>query len=102
MCCKCDANEEKGEKGMKTATIPSLRVNPELRHAAESVLQDGETLSSFVIQSLRNGIQYRQMQKEFIARGFASREEARRTGEYFDAKDVLNDLDVMLSNTEVE
>ncbi len=102
MCCKCDANEEKGEKGMKTATIPSLRVNPELRHAAESVLQDGETLSSFVIQSLRNGIQYRQMQKEFIERGFASREEARRTGEYFDAKDVLNDLDVMLSNAEVE
>ncbi len=102
MCCKCDANEEKGEKGMKTATIPSLRVNPELRHAAESVLQDGETLSSFVIQSLRNGIQYRQMQKEFIARGFASLEEARRTGEYFDAKDVLNDLDVMLSNAEVE
>jgi len=102
MCCKCDANEEKGEKGMKTATIPSLRVNPELRHAAESVLQDGETLSSFVIQSLRNGIQYRQMQKEFIERGFASREEARQTGEYFDAKDVLNDLDVMLSNAEVE
>ena len=42
------------------------------------------------------------MQKEFIARGFASREEARRTGEYFDAKDVLNDLNVMLSNAEVE
>ncbi len=94
--------KKKGEKGMKTATIPSLRVNPELRHAAESVLKDGETLSSFVIQSLRTGIQYRQMQKEFIARGFASREEARRTGEYFDAKDVLNDLNAMLSNAEAE
>ena len=87
---------------MKTATIPSLRVNPELRHAAESVLQDGETLSSFVIQSLRNGIHYRQMQKEFITRGFASRKEARRTGEYFDAQDVLNDLGAMLSNSETE
>ncbi len=83
---------------MKTATIPSLRVNPELRHAAESVLQDGETLSSFVIESLRTCIQYRQMKKEFIARGFASREEARQTGEYFDAEDVLNELDDMLSN----
>ncbi len=87
---------------MKTATIPSLRVDPELRHAAESVLQDGETLSSFVIQSLRTGIQYRQMKKEFIARGFASREEARQTGEYFDAEDVLNELDDMLSKAKAE
>jgi len=87
---------------MKTATIPSLRVNPELRHAAENVLKDGETLSSFVIQSLRDGIQYRQAQKEFIARGFASRDEARQTGEYFDAENVIKDLDAMLSKTKAE
>ena len=29
---------------MKSATLPSLRVEPELREAAESVLQEGETL----------------------------------------------------------
>jgi hypothetical protein len=27
---------------MKTATMPSLRVNPELRQAAEQILQDSE------------------------------------------------------------
>ena len=32
---------------MKTATFPSLRVEPELREAAESVLEEGETLSGF-------------------------------------------------------
>ena len=38
---------------MKTATIPSLRVDPALREAAESVLDQGETLSSFVETALR-------------------------------------------------
>lgn len=80
---------------MKTATIPSLRVDPELRNAAESVLQQGESLSSFVEQSLRANIQRRQAQLEFIARGLASRDEARQTGEYFAAEDVLRELDDM-------
>jgi predicted transcriptional regulator len=87
---------------MKTATIPSLRVDPELRHAAESVLQNGESLSSFVEQSLRVNIERRRLQREFIARGLASREEARKTGEYYAAEDVLAELDGMLSRAEAK
>jgi hypothetical protein len=41
---------------MKSATIPSLRVTPDLRAAAESVLEEGETLSAFVETSLRRQI----------------------------------------------
>ncbi len=85
---------------MKTSTIPSLRVEPELRHAAESVLHNNESLSSFVLQSLRAGIKQRQVQREFIARGLASRDEARKTGEYYEADDVLHELDGMLSHAE--
>lgn len=81
---------------MKTATIPSLRVDPELRHAAESVLQDGESLSSFVEQSIRSNVEHRRMQREFIARGLASRDEARRSGEYYPADEIRDELDVML------
>jgi cysteinyl-tRNA synthetase len=81
---------------MKTATIPSLRVDPELRHAAESVLQDGESLSSFVEQSIRTNVEHRRMQKEFIARGLASREAARQTGEYYSADEIRDELDAML------
>ena len=33
---------------MKTASLPSVRIDPALREAAESDLQKGETLSSFV------------------------------------------------------
>ncbi|WP_176300163.1 YlcI/YnfO family protein [Burkholderia vietnamiensis] len=77
---------------MKTATFPSVRVEPELRDAAESVLQDGETLSSFVEQSIREGIERRRLQSEFIARGIASRDEARRTREYVSSSEVLERL----------
>jgi len=81
---------------MKTATIPSLRVDSELRHAAEDVLQDGESLSSFVEQSLRLNIEHRRAQQAFIARGLASRDNAKQSGEYLAAEDVLRDLDEML------
>jgi len=80
---------------MKTATIPSLRINPELIHAAESVLQEGEALSSFVEQSLRISIDHRRAQQAFIARTLAARDEAKRTGEYFTADEVLRELDEM-------
>jgi len=85
---------------MKSATIPSLRVEPELRQAAESVLREGETLSGFMEESLRAGIQHRKIQKEFMARGLAAREEARQTGEYFAAEDVFNELSGMLARAE--
>lgn len=81
---------------MKTATIPSLRVDPQLRLSAESVLLEGETLSSFVEQAIRATIEHRQAQREFIARGLESRDNARRTGIYVDADTVVNRLQTML------
>jgi predicted transcriptional regulator len=85
---------------MKNATIPSIRVAPELRAAAEDVLQTGESLSSFAEQSLRLNIARRQAQQEFISRGLASRAEAARTGDYHDADDVLAELDLLIDSAE--
>lgn len=82
---------------MKTATIPALRVEPKLREAAQSVLVSGETLSSFVEESLRANIDRRLNQQAFIARGLASRDEAKRTGEYYSAETVLAELDDILN-----
>ncbi len=87
---------------MKTASIPSLRVDPKLRRAAESVLQEGKTLSSFVEQLLRAYIERRRLQQEFIARGLASRDEARRTGEHIPAEDVLRELGDRLARSEAK
>lgn len=77
---------------MKTATIPSLRVAPALRKAAEDVLREGESLSGFVETSLRAQIELRRAQDEFVARGLASRERSRATGVYHGAADVLKEL----------
>jgi len=87
---------------MKTSTIPSLRVEPELRQAAESVLRDGETLSSFMEESLRASIRQRKVRAEFIARGLESKTEAQRTNQYFPADDVLNELNDILLRAEPE
>jgi len=77
---------------MKTATIPSVRVEPEFRAEVESVLGEGETLTEFVEASVRASVERRRVQAEFIARGLESRDEARRTGQYVDADVVVAGL----------
>ena len=85
---------------MKAATIPALRVEPKLREAAQSVLCEGETLSSFVEESLRNNIERRLHQQTFIARGIASRDEAKANQEYYPAESVLDELTDMLKKAQ--
>lgn len=84
---------------MKTTTFPSLRTTPELRLAAEQTLQEGETLSSFVEQAIRESIARRQHQRDFIARGLRSRDEARQSGKYASADAVIGRLEQMLASS---
>jgi len=83
----------------KTSTFPPLRVNDEVRSAAEAALVEGETLSGFVLEAIQYNIQRRAMQQEFVARGLAARDEARRTGKYVTAEAVLAGLDKTLART---
>jgi predicted transcriptional regulator len=80
------------ERVMKSATFPSLRVDPALRKAAEEVLLYGESLSSFVEQSVRDQIERRRAQEEFIARGLAARDKARRADNHVSSAIVLKNL----------
>lgn len=82
---------------MKTATLPPLRVAPELRQAAEAVLREGESLSSFMEQSLRDEVNRRNTRAEFIARGLAARDETKRTGVYYSKEESLSALDTVLA-----
>ena len=77
---------------MKTATIPSVRVEPELRAEVESLLSEGETMSEFVEASVRATVLRRRNQAEFIARGLRSLDDALRTGDYVDADVVVQKL----------
>jgi predicted transcriptional regulator len=77
---------------MKTTSIPPLRVSPELRKQAEAVLEQGETLSSFLLYALTRSIAYRKVRQEFIARGLASAAHAKKTGKYVAADRVIEKL----------
>jgi predicted transcriptional regulator len=88
---KCDTLHK-----MKTSTIPSVRVEPELRKQLENVLQAGETLSSFVETSVRETVQRRMEQAEFVKRGMTSLEAARRSREYVVANAVVAKLQARL------
>ena len=82
---------------MKTSTIPPLRVSPELRREAEAVLEPGESLSGLVLESLTRTIEHRKLRTEFIARGLASAEQARKAGKYVAAKTVIGKLERRLA-----
>ncbi len=77
---------------MKTATIPPLRVTPELRRDAESVLREGETLSSFVEQALSEQIERRRLQREFIDRGLDAGARAKAEGRYASKNEFMDSL----------
>ena len=81
---------------MKTATIPSLRVEPEFRTEVEQVLCEGESLSQFVESAIRARVQQRKDQAEFVVRGLASLASARRSGAYVDAGEVVDRLKTKL------
>jgi len=71
---------------------PPLRVEPRLRSQAERLLRDGETLSSFVVDAVEEHVRNRAMEDEFIKRGLASGEKARRSGKYVSATSVVAGL----------
>lgn len=77
---------------MKTATFPSLRVEPQLRAAAESVLREGETLTSLMETAMRETIARRRTQDDFRARGLRAGQDARQTGIYHAAEVVHAEL----------
>ncbi len=78
---------------MKTATIPSIRVKPELRAEIEAVLSETESLSQFVETAVMEGVQRRRNQAEFVARGMASLASARQTNDYVYASAFIVSLE---------
>jgi hypothetical protein len=75
---------------MKTAQLPPVRVEPSVREEIESVLRQGETLSQFVENAAVQAAQRRKSQQEFLARGRDSLKRAKKSGEYYSAKDAFD------------
>lgn len=77
---------------MKSAVIPQIRVEPELRAELESVLDEGETLTDFVEATVRSAIAFRRVQSAFHARAQAASQEYHRTGVSVPPEAVLERL----------
>src|SRR5204862_4190105 len=77
---------------MKTSTLPPLRVEPRLRALAQRLLREGETLSSFIVDAVEERVRNRASEDEFIKRGLAAGEKARRSGKYVPAISVVAGL----------
>ena len=81
---------------MKTSTIPPIRVEPAFRQQVEGVLAEGETLSEFVENAIRDSVAKRQFQSEFVLRGLAAIDEVKRKGHGISAEVVLAQLQAKL------
>jgi predicted transcriptional regulator len=77
---------------MRTATFPALRTSPDMRQMAESLLNTGETLSTFIEDSLKRNIERRQSNRDFIARGLKAGADARETGRYVSVEQTMTRL----------
>jgi hypothetical protein len=85
---------------MKTATLPAVRVDPELRSDAEAVLDDGESLSDFVATCVRDGVAWRRTQDEFLARARDAVERSERDGSGFSPQQLLKRMDDRLASAQ--
>jgi len=82
---------------MKSATIPSVRVDPAFRSELEQVLGKDESLVEFVESAVRASVRQRRDQAEFMARGRPCLAEAKHTGIYLDANVVMDRLEAKLT-----
>jgi hypothetical protein len=82
---------------MKTAVIPQVRVEPQLRADLDAALLPGETLTDFVEASVRRAVEYRRVQTDFATRCEASLAAYERTGVAIPAQDVLAKLEAKVA-----
>ena len=84
----------------KSRTIPPLRVSEQLRADVESVLEPGETLSAFLMDAVSRSIDFRKSQQDFLARGMASADRARKKGGYVPADKAIAGLRKRLTSAQ--
>ena len=83
---------------MKTATLPPIRVAPDFRLELEGVLEQGESLSQFVVNAVRTTVAKRKNQAEFIRRGMVAIEATKRDGSGVPADQVIAKLEAKLAD----
>ena len=88
---------------MKTAALPSVRVEPEFREELEASLSPGETVSAFIENSVRNALHKRQLDAKFHARAKTSIERFKSGEEQgYTVEEVVAELRAMNEGARAE
>lgn len=74
---------------MKTATLPAVRVAPEVRELVESVLHEGESLSTFIEETVKQQAQWRKEDEVFYARAAKASQNLRDGGKFYTAEESI-------------
>lgn len=78
---------------MKSAVIPQVRVEAQLRADLDAALRPGETLTEFIEASVRRAVEYRRVQTDFAARCKEALATYERTGVSIPAEEALSKLE---------
>ena len=74
---------------MKTATLPAVRVAPEVRELVESVLKEGESLSTFIEETMKKQAQWRKEDEAFYARAAKASQALHEGGKFYTAEESI-------------
>ena len=77
---------------MRTATFPAVRTTPENRALVESVLRPGETLSTFIEETLQEKARWRKEDEAFYTRAFEAAQRIREGGKTYTIDEVMTSL----------
>ncbi len=79
-----------------------ITIEQDLVRDIENVLDEDETVSSFVLDAIKLEVEYRKARNDFLARAILSRTDARETGIYFNHEEVMGELREMLERSKQE
>lgn len=79
-----------------------ITIEQDLVRDIENVLDEDETVSSFVLGAIKLEVEYRKARNDFLARAILSRTDARETGIYFNHEEVMGELSEMLERSKQE
>lgn len=85
-------------RGMRSATFPPIRVEPEVRAEVEAVLREGESLTQFIEEAVVSAAAWRRVQAEFVSRGEAAIERWKREGGGRSVDEVMAGLQARLDD----
>jgi hypothetical protein len=68
---------------MRTATLPAVRVSPDTRALIESVLKEGESLSTFIEETVKKHAAWRKEDEAFHARAALASKRLAEGGKFF-------------------